>query len=137
MNGSTGNMSGAPEKRGEIVLSLSTVQRMLPLVQRIVDDILQNQKALERLSPEQDRLDRQRRSLAWPQRQRRYQLREELSGAEHGLQEAFTELQGLGVALLNPDEGRVGFPTRVNDRPAFFSWRPGEELRFWHFAEDS
>ncbi len=139
MNGSTGNMaSGAPEKRGEIVLSLSTVQRMLPLVQRIVADILQNQKTLEKLGPEQSRLERQRRELSWPERQRRYQLREEAALAERNIQEAISELAGLGVALLDPEVGRLGFPTRVNDRPAFFSWRPGESgLRFWHFAEDT
>src|SRR5262249_586597 len=63
MNGST----AAPEKRGEVILSLSTVQRMLPLIQRIVEDILLNQKALDRLAPEQNQLDRQRRTLAWPE----------------------------------------------------------------------
>jgi hypothetical protein len=139
MNGSTGNMaSGAPEQRGEIILSLSTVQRMLPLVQRIVDDILLHQKTLVRLSPEQDRLDRQRRMLAWPERQRRYQVREEVLAAESGLQNALHELQELGVALLDPEIGRVGFPTRVNDSPAYFSWHPGDEsLQHWHFAEDN
>ena len=106
MNGSTGNMaSGAPEQRGEIILSLSTVQRMLPLVQRIVDDILLHQKTLLRLSPEQDRLDRQRRSLAWPERQRRYQVREDVLTAENGLQTALHELQELGVVLLDYRRG--------------------------------
>jgi len=139
MSGSTGNMaSGAPEKRGEIILSLSTVQRMLPLVRRIVDDILRHQKTLDELTPEQNRLDRARRSLAWPERQRRYQIHEDFASAEGGLQEAFLELQELGVALLDPEVGRIGFPTRVNDRPAFFSWRRGEEsLNYWHFADDS
>src|SRR5262245_5547190 len=139
MNGSTGNMaSGAPEQRGEIVLSLSTVQRMLPLVQRIVDDILLYQNSVQQLGPEHDRLDRQRRTLAWPQRQRRYQLRDQLAEIERGLHDAMQELQDLGVALLDPEVGRVGFPTRVNDRPAYFSWRHGEEgLRHWHFADDS
>lgn len=138
MNGSTGNMaSGAPEHGGEVILSLSTVQRMLPLVQRIVDDILLHQKAAQKLEPENERLHRQRRSLTWPERQRRYQLGEELAGAERGLGDALQELQELGVVLLDGEVGRVGFPTRVNDRPAFFSWRPGEDgLRHWHFAED-
>jgi len=139
MNGSTGNTaSGVPEQGGEIILSLSTVQRMLPLVQRIVDDILLHRKTLVRLGPEQDRLQRQRRTLPWPERQRRYQLCEEVAGAERGVQEALLELQELGVALLDPEIGRVGFPTRVNDRPAYFSWHPGDEsLQHWHFAEDT
>lgn len=141
MNGPAGNMaSGASEKgdRGDLILSLSTVQRMLPLVRQIVEDVLRSQKVLDRLMPEQDRLDRQRRGLAWPERQRRYQLQEEVSKADRELQDSLLELQMLGVALLDPDSGRVGFPTMVNNRRAYFSWRLGEEnLRNWHFAEES
>jgi hypothetical protein len=119
-------------------MNLITARRMLPLVQRIVHDILNDQQTLERLQPEQERLDRQRRELRWPERQRRYQLREEIGGVERRLQEALLELQGLAVALLDPQAGRIGFPTIVNDRRAYFSWRPGEEsIRSWHFAEET
>ena len=32
---------------------------------------------------------------------------------------------------------KIGFPTIVNNRPAYFSWIPGDEaLRFWHFADE-
>jgi hypothetical protein len=141
MNGSTGNKAfGASEKpeRGDVILSLSTAQRMLPLVQRIVEDILNKQEALARLAPEQEQLFRQRRALAWPERQRRYQIQEEIAAAERSLGEAQEEIQTLGLALLDAEIGRVGFPTLVNDRRAFFSWRPGEDsLQSWHFAEES
>jgi hypothetical protein len=141
MNGSTENKAfGASESpdRGEGFLSLSTAQRMLPLVQRIVEDILKNHQVLEQIIPERDRLDRQRRSLTWPERQRRYQLREEADSAAANLQDARDELAQLGLTLLDADVGRVGFPTLVNDRRAFFSWRPGEEvLDSWHYAGES
>jgi hypothetical protein len=141
MNGSTGNKAfGASEKpeRGDVILSLSTAQRMLPLVQHIVEDIRSSQEALARLAPEQEQLFRVRRSLAWPERQRRYQIQEEIAGAERRLSEAHEEMQGLGLTLLDAEIGRVGFPTLVNDRRAFFSWQPGEEgLQSWHFAEES
>jgi hypothetical protein len=141
MNGSTGNKaSGASEKPepGDVILSLSTAQRMLPLVQRIVEDVLKNERALVRLQPEQEKLFRQRRSLAWPERQRRYQIQEEIDCAERNLTEAHEEMQRLGLTLLDAEIGRVGFPTLVNDRRAFFSWQPGEEgLQSWHFAEET
>jgi hypothetical protein len=141
MNGSRGNMaSGAPEKPGrrDRMMNLPTAQRMLPLVRRIVADVLERQGILGRLQPEQDRLDRHKRDLAWPERQRRYQVREEIAGAEADLESALAELHELGVSLLDPDLGRVGFPTVVNNQPAFFSWQPGEEkIQTWHFAEDS
>jgi hypothetical protein len=131
------NASERPERR-EAAMNLVTARRMLPLVQRIVEDILNDQKSLERLQPEQEQLDRQRHDLRWPERQRRYQLREEITGLERRLQDALAELQRLALSLLDPKVGRIGFPTIVNDRRAYFSWRPGEEtIRSWHFAEDT
>src|SRR5205823_2231238 len=101
-------------------------------------DILQHQKTILGLQPEQERLDRQRRQLVWSERQRRYQVRDDVAAAERHLQEAVAELQSLGVVLLDSDTGRVGFPTIVNDRRAFFSWKPGDEgVRTWHFAEET
>jgi len=141
MSGSTGNTaSGAFEKpeRGETLLSLTTARRMVPLVRRIIEDILALRQRLLRLIPEQERLDRQRRDLSWPERARRYQLQEEIGAAEGQLQQARAELDGLGVVLVDPDAGWVGFPTAVNGRRAYFSWKPGEEiLRFWHFAGET
>src|SRR5947209_1215955 len=119
MNGSTGNTaSGAFEKpeRPEILLNLTTSRRMLPLVRRIVEEILLTQKRLPRLQAERDHLDRHRHTLTWPERSRRYQLREEIAAAEGQFQQARAELESLGVALVDAEEGRVGFPTLVNGR---------------------
>jgi hypothetical protein len=141
MNGSTGNAafnaSEMPQRR-DIVLNLNTARRMLPLVQRVVEDIRADRRALERLQPEQDRLDRHKRELVWQERQRRYQVHEELASVERHLSAALDELSTLGLTLLDADTGRIGFPTLVNDRRAFFSWQPGEEtLTAWHFAEET
>jgi hypothetical protein len=141
MNGSKGNAafnaSDMPERR-DIVLNLNTAQRMLPLVQRVAEDIVTNQQIIDRLYPEQQRLDRHKRDLVWQERQRRYQVHEEITGAEARLRCAVEELRDLGLALLEPDNGRIGFPTMVNDRRAFFSWQPGEDtLCSWQFAEDT
>src|SRR3954447_17211688 len=103
MNGSTGNTaSNASERpnRREVALNLITSRRMLPLVQLIVDDILSYQRALTRLQPEIDRLDRQRFDLSWPERQRRYAVRDDFTLADRKLQEAFDELDELGLVLL-------------------------------------
>ena len=141
MNGYKGyRAQGASENpdRGEVVLSLKTVQRMLPLVQRIMDDFLSGQKALVRLQPEERVLDRRKRTLDWPGRQRRYLLKEEIAVLENDLLGARDELEVLGVVLLEPESGRVGFPTMVNNRRAFFSWQPSEDgLHSWHFEEET
>src|SRR5206468_747621 len=109
MNGSTENQaqdaSEKPERR-PVVVNLATARRMLPLVQRVVNDVMDYQRLLDELRPEHERLDRRRRTLAWPDRYRRYQLREEIAGAERDLQEAFAELGKLAVVILDPAVGR-------------------------------
>jgi len=103
MNSSKGDRATGVPETPEAAYSLKTVHKMLPLVGRIVDDILNRQHALERLEPEQARLDRQRRDLSWPERQRRYQVQEELAQAERALNEVRDELAGLHVVLLLGD----------------------------------
>jgi hypothetical protein len=120
------------------LFNLQTVHKMLPLVQRIVNDILVRQQILANLNPQQERLQRQKRDLAWAERKHRYALQDEIADEEQSLQEAAEELNQLGVVLLDPAVGRVGYPTMVNNRPAFFSWQPGEDgVHSWHFAEES
>jgi hypothetical protein len=140
MNGSTENRAfGASEKSGrnDNVLTLGAAAAMLPLVGRIAADVVRHRQCLDRLHPEMDRLDRDRRTLDWPQRKRRYQLQEELIATEAELRQAMAELESLGVTLLHPGSGLVGFPTVVNNRRAYFSWQPGEDgLTFWQFAGD-
>src|ERR1019366_596183 len=132
----TSDASEKPE-RGEVVLSLKTVQKMLPLVRHIAGDIVASQHAMTRLQPEEARLDRQRRSLDWPGRHRRYEIKEELAKSEKELEVALTELRELGLVLLHETEGRIGFPTMVNNRRAFFTYQPAEEsLQNWQFADE-
>jgi hypothetical protein len=140
MNGSKGNAafsaSGMPERQ-DVILNLHTAQRMLPLVQRVISDILTGRQEIDRLAPEQARLDRQKRDLVWQERQRRYRVHEEVAAAERHIQDAQEELHTLGLTVLEPEVGRVGFPTMVNDRKAYFSWQPGEgTLSSWQFAEE-
>lgn len=137
MNGSTENtarnLSDKPGS-GDRLVNLGTARRMVPLVRRIVRDILESQHLLCRFRCEQEQLDQRKRTLIWNDRARRYQLRDDIAGLEQELQLALGELTLLGVALLDIDEGRVGFPTLVNNRNAYFSWRVGEEtVGHWHF----
>jgi hypothetical protein len=136
MNGSTEHRaSGASDSPGrrEVVYNLGTGRRLLPLLRQIVGDLVSQYQQRARLIPELSRLDRQKISLDWAGRQRRYQVQEEIANLDRRHQETLLELNDLGVVLISPD-GLVGLPTRVNRKLAYFSWKPGEEvLRFWHF----
>ena len=124
--------------RAEIVLDLPTVRKMLPLVRHIVQDLLTAEQQLGTLLWEQEGLDRNRRDLSWPERQRRYFLQDEAARVEQQRRHAVSELRGLGVEVIDAAHGRVGFPTIVNTKPAYFSWQPQEDdVSFWHYAGDS
>ncbi|MCS6865293.1 MAG: DUF2203 family protein [Gemmataceae bacterium] len=130
------NSAGKPRKK-EVILDLRTARQMLPLIKSILTDIVNTRRRLNRLTPEQQQLDRHRRELAWQERQRRYQVAEEIANAEKDLAAAVEELNGLGVNLVDDLIGEVDFPTKVNGRPAAFSWQLGEDnLRHWHYADE-
>jgi hypothetical protein len=141
MSGSTDNRasSAAENTPGPAkVFDLALARRMLPLVQRIADEIQQNQRQVALLLPEQETLDRERRSLAWPDRLRRYTIREEIAGCEELISHAQCELEALGLRLLDTEYVRVGFPTLVNNRRAFLSWQPGEDgISYWNYLGDN
>jgi hypothetical protein len=127
------NPAGKP-RRKEITLDLTTARQMLPLVRSIVTDIVAFRQAVNRLAPEQDRLDRHRRDLVWQERERRYQLREEIAAAEKSIAGAAAELSALGLTLSDDEAGEVDFPTKVNGRSAAFTWKLGEDaVRFWRY----
>ncbi len=127
------NSAGKPRKK-EVALDLSTTRQMLPLVRSIVADIVNTRQAITLLVPEQERLERHRRELVWQERQRRYQLTDEIAAAEKSLTIATGELGGLGVSLIDDVAGEVDFPTKINGRPAAFTWKMGDEaVRLWHY----
>ena len=139
MNSSPKRSSGSSEKsrRKAGTLDLSTARQMLPLVRSIVADIVDSKKTLLDLSQVQDQLDRNRRQLEWAARDRRYSLRDEVAKAEQNYGKALTELDELGVALVDLAHGRVDFPTRINGRSAAFSWQLGEEaVAHWRYTEE-
>jgi hypothetical protein len=140
MSGFTENRTPGASERSEPperVLTWHASRAMLPLVGRIARDIATLYERLALLRPEFAQLQRNRRSLDWPGRHRRYQLEEEIAGLEASRRLVVGELEALGVVLLDPGRGLVGFPTRVNDRAAYFSWQPDEDsLLTWNYAGD-
>ena len=128
------NPAGKP-RRKPVTLDLSTARQMLPLVRSIVSEIVDTSRRLAELAPQQAMLDEVRRKLTWESRQRRYAIHDEVAKAEKNLAGAVSELDALGLTLVDGAAGRVDFPTRVNGKPAAFSWQLGEEgVGFWQYA---
>src|SRR5262249_53856677 len=136
MSGKSNRASGKGDKarHRRKPLDLPTARRMLPLVQRIVNDMVLDHTELNRFTFEQEGLDRDKRNLTWPERQRRYAVQGEVARLQTRIEEEAHELDLLGAVIVNPMAGQVGFPNLVNGRPAYFSWKLGEDgVNYWHF----
>ena len=107
--------------------TVNEANRALPLVSRIVRDIVARYGQLEELR-------RQRQTLVrMGQRSAVEECQQQAARAAERLDEFASELGELGVRLENLEIGLVDFPSRRNDRRVVLCWKLGEpQVRFWH-----
>ena len=91
----------------------------LPLVKRIVDDILRAGRQIRSLSMEIEKPEDS----------------PEINGLMDQLDELFDELEAIGCSYRdwNFTEGLVDFPAKVNGREVLLCWRSDEaKVRYYH-----
>lgn len=111
--------------------SLDLANRMLPLVSRIVGDILDHyrqwQHAVEAFEVASATATVDRPSAEAEVHQRRAQV---LAADIQGFQ---SELANLGVEFKGFEMGLVDFPGEVDGHPVLWCWKHGEPaVQFWH-----
>jgi hypothetical protein len=116
------------------LFSLEDANRMLPLVSRIVSDVVRHYEEwqrtveafeiaatlsrAERPSPEAEALQHRAQQLA------------------RDIQGFVSELSRLGLEFKGFELGLVDFPGEVDGRRIFWCWKHGEpSIQFWHDAE--
>lgn len=108
---------------------------MLPLVRRIVDDLMASDRQLLLIEEKRDLLFQKRASLDWKGRSDLYHSQDEIKRLSSHLRGLLVELEQVGITLLDAERGMIGFPTLVNNRRAFFTWRPGEAgIEWWCYS---
>ncbi len=104
--------------------TLAEANRSLPLVSRIVRDIVQHHQLAVQT---QVRLE----SATTPKQLA--ECRAAMESALEHMQEYVDELAALGVDLKDPETGLVDFPGRHQSRDVLLCWRLGEErVDHWH-----
>lgn len=106
--------------------TVARANRSLPLVVRIVDDIVAREEELRR--------------LAGVRRSARCEAREtverEIEEQQREFERCVGELAQLGCEVKDPRSGLIDFPARLGDKPIYLCWRRGESaVAWWHPVE--
>ncbi|MEY4392929.1 MAG: hypothetical protein RL595_178 [Planctomycetota bacterium] len=119
------------------IMTLENAETMLPLASRVAEDLKVISSRVRLLRSEKNFYDKKKKKLNWKERRRAYEVTDELYFSELTLENIMVELKAIGVEPLIPELGLVGFPTLVNNRKAYFSWKPGEPcICYWNFSEE-
>jgi len=119
------------EQKSKIkVFTLAQANQTLPLVRRIVEDIVRLHDEASDSRREADRCTEQGKTLQADE------ARGRLQDLVIDLTSFIAELEGLGCQLKDTAQGLVDFPARLDDRVVLLCWRRGEpEIRYWHEIE--
>lgn len=125
----TGGMSRAHPVLHMKTFSIDQANRALPLVRKIVQDIVDEYARWQRLVKELDiAAAAPSRDVAEVDR-----LQREIQGAATAIDRYVGELKELGAEMKGFDIGLVDFPGELAGRPVYLCWRLGEPaVAHWH-----
>lgn len=116
------------------LFTVDQANRTLPLVRRIVEDIVREHRLWEEAIAELDlTVSGTHRDLADP---RAVALEKKIRDKARDLDGFQTEIEGIGIQLKDRRTGLIDFPSELDGRPVLLCWRLGEpSVQFWHDAD--
>lgn len=113
------------------MFTVEQANRTLPLVRKIVDDIVQQHRHWRETILELDLVASTAR--ATDSRDRAEELERQAQSLAREIDGYQRELEALGIQLKDRRLGLVDFPSEMNGRHVLLCWRLGEpEVQFWH-----
>lgn len=111
--------------------TVEQANRTLPLVRRIVEDVVRQHRLWREKILELDLVASAGRSGDAPERGEA--LAREAQSLAHEIDGFERELRDLGIQLKDRGDGLVDFPSELHGRRILLCWRLGEpEVQFWH-----
>ncbi|MEP6618534.1 MAG: DUF2203 domain-containing protein [bacterium] len=116
------------------LFTVEQADRTLPLVRRIVEDIVRAHRAWEEALAELDlTVSGTHPDLADP---RSVLLEKKIQAMARELDGFQAEVEAIGIQLKDRRTGLVDFPSELDGRPVLLCWRLGESsVQFWHDAD--
>jgi hypothetical protein len=113
------------------LFTVDEANRTLPLVRRIVEDVVRHHRQCREKILELDLVASTTR-VDEP-RDRAEQLEREAQSLAREIDGYQKELEELGIELKDRRMGLVDFPSEIGGRKVLLCWRLGEqEVQFWH-----
>ncbi len=112
------------------LFTVDHANRTLPLVRKIVEDIVSEHRRWQEAIVELDAIVSTRTPLPDPAATG---LEREISRLARDLDALEAELAGLGIQLKDRRIGLIDFPSEMDGRRVLLCWRLGEPaVQFWH-----
>jgi hypothetical protein len=113
------------------LFTVEDANRTLPLVRRIVEDVVRQHRQWREKILELDLVASS--SRADEPRDRAENLEQEAQSLAHEIDGYQRELEQLGILLKDRRLGLVDFPSEMAGKRVLLCWRLGEaEVQFWH-----
>jgi hypothetical protein len=114
------------------LFTLAEAERTLPLVRRIVADLMAEYPRWRAAVSRFELLSAGARA-DWGETPELASAREEVTAAAARINDYLKELEAIGCVFKGFDAGLVDFYTLRDDRPVFLCWKMGEErIQHWH-----
>lgn len=113
------------------LFTVDQANRTLPLVRRIVEDVVHEHRRWQEAIVELDLAG----SVASPEMPdpRTVAIEQKIQGIARDIDAFQRELEGLGIQLKDRRIGLIDFPSELDGRPMLLCWRLGEtSVQFWH-----
>ncbi len=113
------------------LFTVDHANRTLPLVRRIIEDVVREHRRWQEAIVELDLLvSGVRADLPDP---RAVALEREIQGIARDIDQFQAELESLGIQLKDRRIGLIDFPSEMDGRRVLLCWRLGEaSVQFWH-----
>ena len=115
--------------------SLADANRTLPLVKRIVADIVALHPQWRDLVARYELVAAQAKP-DWGEPPEQIELRRQVDSVAHQINDYLLELQQIGCVFKGFEQGLVDFYGRLEGRDVFWCWKVGEDkIEYWHDME--
>ncbi len=118
------------------ILSLEEANRMLPLLDKIVNDIMKTWEEIIRKRTELECIEKNPNQGTDDNRIQ--ELKSDLNRLIDRINGFIREVEELGCFVEEFKRGIINFPSLYVGRKVFLCWKPGDsEVRYWHELDES